>query len=180
MAEREEAVEGRLANVSGVVSCGVRAPAARVASLTGLLLRVCGEVLVVGADAAPPARAVMGAGGSALGRLVAALEATQAERVLWVEATAPPPSPALLLALIAWPESDAVIPARAAGTDAAAPVCAIVRRESVLARARECLATGEGTLEGLLARIGPSAVDTAELAALAAVDFTAGSGPTPS
>ncbi len=186
MTEREggpRGVEGRLSNVSGLVSCPSGAPAERVEGLGRLLLRLCDEVWVVGAAAVPPARPVEGPGGSPVDRLAAALAGISAERVLVVEAATSAPSPALLLALTAWPESDAVVaappgadppdtgppPADALG----APACAMLRRVPVLAAARACLEAGDESWAALLARVETSVLAADELAALAAVDFTA-------
>ncbi len=87
--------------------------------------------------------------------LVSALVAARSERVLVVATDLPFVTPDLLLALVAWPEADAVVPRDANGRHA---LCALYRREPVLAAARERLERGELALGGLL-----DAIDTAYL-----------------
>jgi molybdopterin-guanine dinucleotide biosynthesis protein A len=96
--------------------------------------------------------------------LVTALTVATSERVLVVATDLPFVTPDLLLALIAWPEADAVVPRTPDGVQ---PLCALFARDSVLDVAREHLARGDLKLSGVL-----DAVDTRYLDpdALARVD----------
>jgi molybdopterin-guanine dinucleotide biosynthesis protein A len=165
-----EGGEGRLATVSGAVLTGGASErmgsdkarlelggiawATRVAAVLGA---ICSEVLLVGGN--PPkdalGRRVPDPEGPvcALRGLVAALDAARAERVLVVATDLPLVTPELLLALVAWPEADAVVPRSEEGPH---PTCALYRREPVLAAARERLGAGRLGLRGVL-----DAVDTA-------------------
>ena len=155
---------GRLSNVAGAVltggasarmgsdkaalAIGGVASATRVARCLALL---CEDVVLIGGDPPPDApgrRAPDGEGPrSALRGLVAALEATRAERVLVVATDLPFVTPDLLLALVAWPEADAVVPHSADGIH---PLCALYRRERALAVARRHLADERLALSALL------------------------------
>ena len=84
--------------------------------------------------------------------LVSALAAARSDDVLVVATDLPFVTPDLLLALVAWPDADAVVPRNANGRHA---LCALYRREPVLAVARERLERGELALGGLL-----DAIDT--------------------
>lgn len=149
--EAEEAGEGLLANVSGAVIAPPGADAASVTELRSLLAGLCEEVLVspVQPDASP------------LAILIAALEATEAERVLVLDAAEPGTSVELALGLVAWPEHPIVHPA---GSWAAA----IYRRGTVLEAARERLNAGDGELEGLRASFEVGELGGDDLAALSA------------
>jgi molybdopterin-guanine dinucleotide biosynthesis protein A len=155
---------GRFANVAGAVltggasarmgsdkaglAIGGVASATRVARCLALL---CEDVVLVGGDPpadAPGRRAPDGDGPrSALRGVVAALAATRAERVLVVATDLPFVTPDLLLALVAWPEADAVVPRTADGIH---PLCALYRRENALAAARRHLAEERLALSALL------------------------------
>jgi molybdopterin-guanine dinucleotide biosynthesis protein A len=155
---------GRFANVAGAVltggasarmgsdkaslAIGGVASATRVARCLTLL---CEDVVLVGGNPPPDApgrRAPDGDGPrSALRGVVAALEATRAERVLVVATDLPFVTPDLLLALVAWPEADVVVPRTADGIH---PLCALYRRESALAAARRNLAAERLALSALL------------------------------
>jgi molybdopterin-guanine dinucleotide biosynthesis protein A len=173
--------EGRLANLSGAVLIGGAStrmgrdkatleiggvPFAAV--LAERLSRIFEDVMLVGGAPPPaaPGRAVPDCGGPrcALRGLVSALDAARTERVLVVATDVPLVAPALLLALVAWPEADAVVPRDA---DHAHPLCAVYRRDAVLAVARQRLAEGRLALSGVL-----DAVDTryVEADALAQID----------
>lgn len=163
--------EGRLANVAGAVLCGPAAPPGAVRAAVDRLARICEDVIAVGgAEELSPARRVTAPEGalvSSLTRLVAALAATEAVRVLVVEASTQTPSAALLLALTAWPESDAVVPDRAS-LGRASMRCAIYRREPALAAARRRVAAGERDLAGLLGELAAVALEERDLAAILA------------
>ncbi len=124
------------------------AAATRVARCLALL---CEDVVLVGGDppADAPGRRVQDGEGErcALRGLVAALEAARAERVLVVATDVPFVTPDLLLALIAWPEADAVVPR---GADGVHPLCALYRRKPALAVARRHLAEERLALSALL------------------------------
>ena len=67
---------------------------------------------------------------------------------------------ALLLALVAWPEADAIVPRTADGSH---PLCALYRRDSVLPVARARLAAGVLELRGLLGATDTRFLDEAEM-----------------
>jgi len=95
--------------------------------------------------------------------LVSALDAVRAERVLVVATDLPFVSPDLLLALIAWPEADAVVPR---GPDGAHPLCVLYRRESALAAARRHLAEGRLALSALLGALAAHYLEGDDLSAI--------------
>ncbi|RIK89515.1 MAG: molybdenum cofactor guanylyltransferase, partial [Proteobacteria bacterium] len=72
-------------------------------------------------------------------------------------------APELLLALVAWPEADVVVPR---GADGLEPLCALWRREPALAAAREQLAAGRLALHGVVARLDARCIEGADLLAL--------------
>jgi molybdopterin-guanine dinucleotide biosynthesis protein A len=172
--------EGRLANLSAALLVGgasrrmgrdkAHVPVAGEAGATRLARRLaalCDEVLLVGGHPPPdaPGRRVPDVEGPhcALRGLVGALAAAGAERVLVVATDLPLASEALWLALAAWPEADVVAPRDAEGPQ---PLCAVYRREPVLARARAQLAEGSrlalrDLLAGLEVRVLPDAVQRA-------------------
>ena len=171
---------GRFANVAGAVltggasarmgsdkaalAIGGVASATRVARCLALL---CEDVVLVGGNPPPDApgrRAPDGEGPrSALRGLVAALEATRAERVLVVATDLPFVTPDLLLALVAWPEADAVVPRTADGIH---PLCALYRRESALAAARRHLAEERLALSALLGALATRYLEGDDLRAV--------------
>ena len=139
---------------------------APVASRISRLLAVLFEdVLIVGGD--PPAtacgRRVADPEGPqcALRGVASALAAASCERVLVVATDLPLLTADLLLALVAWPEADAVVPRTASGLH---PLCALYRREPVLAVARARLADGRLALRGLLDAIDTATLEEADLA----------------
>ncbi len=155
---------GRFSNVAGAVLTGgassrmgtdkAQLVVGGVASATRVarcLASLCEDVVLVGGDppASAPGRRVRDGDGphSALRGLVAALEAARAERVLVLATDLPFVTPDLLLALVAWPEADAVVPRDA---DGAHPLCALYRRESALPVARRHLAEQRLALSALL------------------------------
>ncbi len=101
------------------------------------------EVLLVGGEPPPgaPGRPVPDVEGPrcALRGLVGALAAARAPRVLVLATDLVGLTPDLVLALLALPEADAVVPETRAGLE---PLCALYRREKVLPLAREHLAAG--------------------------------------
>jgi len=160
---------GRLASVSGAVLVGgassrmgrdkalLELEGVAWATRVGrVLASLVGDVLLVGGSppAEAPGRRVADPEGPvcALRGLVAALAEARAPRVLVVATDLPLVTPDLLLALVAWPEADAVIPRGEAGPH---PLCGLYRREPVLAVARQQLAAGRLKLQELL-----EAVDT--------------------
>jgi len=161
-----ERADGRLANVAGAVipGAGARPPApggareaARIARRLATLFE---EVICVGSE--PPAdtgaRRADEVGGppGVLRDIGSALAAATAERVLVVAAGAEEASPELLLALVAWPEAEAVLP-RAPG--ATRPSCALYRRETALRAFREQIASGRSDVCGWLEALDTAYVD---------------------
>ena len=109
------------------------------------------EVLIVGGDAPidAPGRRVPDPSGPAcaLRGVVGALESATAPSVLVVATDLPCLTPDLFLALVAWPEADAVV---ARDTRGRQPLCAVYRRAPALAVARERLAKQQLALAGWL------------------------------
>ncbi len=180
--------ESRIANIGGAVLTGGAAslptgeapkgkgsdkapteiggpPAApRLALLLGAIFE---EVVLVGGD--PPAN-VLGrrvpdpeGPACALRGLVGALEATRVERVLVLGTDPRLVTVELLLALVAWPEADVVVPRVG---ERAHPLCALYRRESVLPVARENLAGGRLALHALLDAVEVAYLEEADIARL--------------
>jgi len=122
------------------------------------------EVLLVGGDppAEAPGRRVGDVEGPRCGLrgLVSALEAAAGERVLVVATDLLLVTPDLLLALVAWPEADAVVPRTSAGSH---PLCALYRRDPVLSVARSRLAAGDLGLQALLDATDTRFLDAAEV-----------------
>jgi len=155
---------GRIGNVTGAVLVGGAssrmgcdkahlpiggAPSAvRVARLLDGLFA---EVLLVGGDppAESPGRRVPDGPGpsAALRGLVAALEASSAPWLFVAATDLPLLTPDLVLAIVAWPEADAVVPRTQSGPH---PLCALYRVATVLPVARRRLAQGALALRGLL------------------------------
>jgi molybdopterin-guanine dinucleotide biosynthesis protein A len=159
-----DAGESRIATVTGGLLVGgassrmgrdkARLALGGVANATRLARLLAGlfeEVLLVGGDppAEAPGRRVADpdAPVCALRGLVAALEAARAPRVLVVATDLPLLTPDLLLALVAWPEADVVVPRTGKGLH---PLCALYHRSPALPAARECLAAGRLRLQDLL------------------------------
>jgi molybdopterin-guanine dinucleotide biosynthesis protein A len=141
------------------------AAATRIARLLDALFD---DVLLVGGappDDAPGRRVADPADAPAcpLRGLVAALGAARGERVLVVATDLPLLGAELALGLVAWPSAPAVAPRRAA---VAEPLCALYRVADVLPVARERLASGRLSLQGLLEAVGAGYVEGADLAAL--------------
>lgn len=154
----------RIADLSGAVLLGgassrmgsdkaalVLGDAPLATRLARLLTALCDEVLLVGGTPPPgaPGRVVADPEGPrcALRGLVAALAAARGERVLVVATDLPLVTPALLRALAAPGEAEAIVPRPGPKPQ---PLCAVYRRAPVLAHARERLAQGQLPLRGLL------------------------------
>lgn len=130
-----------------------------------LLDSLCEEVLLVGGSPPPgaPGRPVPDEDGprSALLGVVSALAAAAAPRVLVVATDLPLLSPDLLLALVALPPADAVVPRT---PDGAHPLCGLYTREAVLPVARANLAAGRLALSAVLDAVDTAWLEGAELA----------------
>jgi molybdopterin-guanine dinucleotide biosynthesis protein A len=180
MSASAESAQGRIATVSAAVLSGgissrmgfdkARAPVAGVPAATRVARLLAGlfeEVLLVGGDppSEAPGRRVPDLEGPrcALRGLTGALQSACAERVLVVATDLPLLTPDLLLALVAWPEADAVVPRTRDGSH---PLCALYRREAVLPVARSRLAAGELGLTDLLDAVGAAYFGEADLAAV--------------
>jgi molybdopterin-guanine dinucleotide biosynthesis protein A len=133
--------------------------------LARLLAGLFEDVLLVGGDPPPeaPGRRVPDpdAPVCALRGLVGALAAARAPRLLVVATDLVLLSPELVLALVAWPEAEAVVPETSDGIH---PLCAVYARDAVLPRARDHLARGRLALRELLAdlsvsRVPPEAIE---------------------
>ena len=155
---------GRLARVSGAVLVGGASQrmgrdkthlelagvplAVRAARLLADLLE---DVVLVGGDppADAPGRRVPDPEGPrcALRGLLGALGAARGERVVVLATDLPLLTADLVLGLIAQPPADVVVPRNADGSH---PLCAVYRREPVLAAARAHLAEGRLALRALL------------------------------
>lgn len=156
--------EGRLASISAAVLLGGASSrmgtdkaqltyaglsyAGRIANLLGNLFET---VYLVGGDAPADAKGqrICDEEGPRcpLRGLVSVLEAAESERVLLVATDMPLVSAELVLALVAWPEAEIVLPRTDYGLQ---PLCAIYQRESVLPRARRALADNRLSLLGLV------------------------------
>ncbi len=145
--------EGRIASIGAAV-LGAPEDAASEEALAAArrLSRLFQEVLLVGAfpPDAPGRRIDAPQTGGALPRLVAALEASRSDRVLAIAPGVPTPEASALLALVAWPEADAVVPTTADGSP---PAFGLYRRDAVLPAAREMLASQSGSPPASLAAL---------------------------
>lgn len=132
-----------------------------------LLAAWVGDLVLVGGEppAAAPGRRVPDVEGPRcpLRGLVGALGATRASRVLVVATDLPYLTPDLVLGLLAFPPAPVVLPRDAAGPQ---PLCAVYRRDDVLAPARAHLAQGHLALAALVERVGAHFVEGADLRAL--------------
>ena len=172
--------EGRIASVSAALLLGgassrmgrdkAQLPLRGVAAATHLatmLGDLFEEVLLVGGDPPldAPGRPVPDPEGprSALRGLVGALEAAATERVLVVATDLMTLSTPLLLALLVWPEADAVVPRTGAKVH---PLCALYRREPVRRVARQRLTDGELALVGLLEGVRVRYLEGSDLQAI--------------
>lgn len=172
---------GRISNIAGAVLVGgassrmgedkARRPFAGMPAATRasrLMASLFAEILLVGGD--PPddavGRRVADVAGPrcALRGLVSALEAAPAERVLVVATDLLLLGPELLLALVAWPEADVVLPRHAGGS--IEPLCALWHRERVLAVARQQLAAERIPMHELVSRLDARFIDEADLVSI--------------
>lgn len=163
----------RLGNVTAMLLVGAGKGASPDAGLSTarLLASLFAETLLVGdaAAAAAPGRRLAGAAGAQapLEAVLAGLEAARAERVLLIDDTFEGGDADLLLALTAWPESEAVVPTEIAGKSAIAATpavaCAIVRRDPARRAARAELAGGGAGAFDWLGRLETTPVPLAEL-----------------
>jgi len=170
-------LEGRLGNVAAALLLGGASsrmgtdkasldfagePLARRAAC--LLDRLFDELWLVGGEppSEAPGRRVADAEGPrcALRGLVTALEVATRDRVVVLATDLPLTTPDLLLALTAYPEHDAVVPRRDGRSH---PLCAIYRREPVLAVARRRLVAGRLRLGELLAELDTAYLEGADL-----------------
>jgi len=123
------------------------------------------EVLLAGGEppADAPGRRVPDVPGPvcALRGLVTALSASTRPRVLVAATDMPFLTADLVLALVAWPAADAVVP-RTAGR--AHPLCAVYAREAVLPVARTRLAGDDLSLRGVLDAVATAWLDPDDVA----------------
>ena len=168
---------GRIANVAGAVLIGgassrmgsdkAQRPFGGVAAATRtsrLLATLFEDVMLVGGEAPADAigRRIEDVAGPrcALRGIVAALEASRAERVLIVATDLPLLTPALLLALVAWPLAEVVLPRRDGHIE---PLCALWSRERAAAGARAQLAAGRLALHEVVAQLDVRYLEGADL-----------------
>jgi molybdopterin-guanine dinucleotide biosynthesis protein A len=172
--------EGRLAEVGAALLLGgasTRMGADKAALALGgvplavrtaeLLAALFEDVMLVGGTPPPgaPGRAVADPPGQrcALRGLVAALEAARAPRVLVVATDLPGLTADLLLALVALPAAEVVLPRSAHGLE---PLCALYERGAVLPRARAHLAAEAFALHDLLRELQLGTLEGTDLAAV--------------
>lgn len=168
---------GRLRDVAGAVilgggstrmgrdkaslTVGGVAAATRIARI---LTELFEDVLLVGGEppAGAPGRRVPDPAGPAcpLRGIVAALGAASAERVLIVATDLPLVTPALLLAIMAWPRAEVVVP-RPGGV--AQPLCALYEREVAHRAAIARLQAGHLPAQGLLSELQVSYLEDPDL-----------------
>ena len=170
--------DGRIGNVSGAVLLGgastrmgrdkARLAVGGVPGATRVARVLDGlfdEVLLAGGDAPDdaPGRRVPDAPGPvcALRGLVTALSAATRPRVLVVATDMPFLTADLVLALVAWPEADAVVP-RAGGRTH--PLCALYARDAVLPVARARLAGDDLALRGVLDAVSTAWLEPGDVA----------------
>lgn len=171
---------GRLANVSAALLVGGASSrmgrdksrltllgVANATRIAGVLERLFEDVLLVGGD--PPesafGRRIPDRAGPrcALRGVVSALEAAREERVLLLATDVPLVTPDLLLALVAWPQADALVVRDGHGRQ---PLCGVYRRTEALRLARERLAAEQLPLSGWLDALGARELPADVLAAI--------------
>jgi molybdopterin-guanine dinucleotide biosynthesis protein A len=162
-------LEGQLENVAAVV-VAVADPA-DASPLAARLSTLCADVVLVGdgfREDAVGRRVVEANRGHPLALIAAGLRAATAERVLVVADDVPPDETLLLLALLAWPEADAVLPRTSDGRRHA--LCAVYRREAALRAADRAIAAEADTeaadLDTWIAELGTDELCGADLAAV--------------
>jgi molybdopterin-guanine dinucleotide biosynthesis protein A len=132
-----------------------------------LLDSIVGDVILVGGEPPPdaPGRRVADPPGPAcaLRGFVGGLDAARAERVLVLATDLPFVPVDLLLALVAWPAAQAVVPRGPRGPE---PLCALYEREPALRVARAQLETGQLALQGLFGALRTAFVEGDPLAVL--------------
>ncbi len=171
---------GRLANISGAVLVGGASQrmgrdksrlmvdgVALAARAAGMLAELFEDVVLVGGEDDPGTVGRWVADGegprSALRGLVRALEASDAERVMVLATDMPLVQPDLLLAMIAFPRAEVVVPETADGLH---PLCALYDREATLPVARARLEAGKLRLMGLIDSLGAHVFDADEIEAV--------------
>jgi hypothetical protein len=145
---------GRWGNVSAAVLFGkVSGGASHQLDSTGLVQQVASlfsETLLIGGTPGPSSLGrcveVPAGRGSVLEQTLLALDIATTERVLVLVPRENSTPLDLVMALLAWPEADAVLPADQREDDS---LCAIYRRGSALAAARCRVEAGDKTLVGL-------------------------------
>jgi molybdopterin-guanine dinucleotide biosynthesis protein A len=144
------------------LAIGGVAAATRIACVLAELFE---DVLLVGGDPPPgaPGRKVPDPPGPPcpLRGMVAALAAASAERVLIVATDLPLVTPALLLAIVAWPRAQAVAP-RPGGVPQ--PLCALYERAPAERAASARLDSGRLAAKGLLTELEAAYLEDADLA----------------
>jgi molybdopterin-guanine dinucleotide biosynthesis protein A len=135
--------------------------------LAKLLAGLFEDVLLVGGEppSEAPGRRVADAAGPrcALRGLVTALAAAREERVVVLATDLMAITPDVLLALVAYPEADAVVPRR---DGFAQPLAALYRRAPALAAAERALAADTLALKDVLAQLEVRWLEGDDLAAL--------------
>jgi molybdopterin-guanine dinucleotide biosynthesis protein A len=135
--------------------------------LAKLLASLFEDVLLVGGEApvAAPGRRVADVAGPrcALRGLATALGAAREERVLVLATDLMAMTPDVLLALVAYPEADAVVPRQGGFPQ---PLCALYRRAPALAAAERALASDTLALRRVLAQLNVRWLEGADLAAV--------------
>lgn len=156
----------RWTGVSLAVLCGGEAPFPPVPA-PAWLCELFEDVMWVGPIPEPqlPGRCVPDPPGPAcsLRGLLGGLDAAREERILVLGGRRRSLSPDLVLALLAAPDADAVVPRSAAGAE---PLCALYRREPVRTLARTRLREGPFAMSDFLAELDVWHLEGAALTAL--------------
>jgi molybdopterin-guanine dinucleotide biosynthesis protein A len=142
--------EGQLRNVDAIL-VAVTDPA-DANPLAERLATLCTEVLLVGdgfREDTVGRRVTAEDRDDPLALVAAGLRAATAERVLVVAADVPPNETLLLLALLAWPEADVVLPRTS--DDRRHALCAVYRREAALLAADRAISAQTSNLDANLA-----------------------------
>jgi len=157
--------EGRLANVTGAFWLGRRQ--AQDTSCQGidrgidLLSGIFEVVLLVGdPQLSHPSARTLTDGDELHAALRAVLQTAKTPRVLWLDVDCCDATPEKLLALTAWPDHEVVL---LPGANAAAPTCALLDRDAVLARVGALEGDTRAGLGALLRDLDVSIMDDPEL-----------------